>query len=213
MPEHFISMMKCEILFFLFCVLLDTVVYSLDVSWIPTDPDGPLPLSSRYRDALQKLCNQMSSGQKLHPDVDAKRAVLKKLCAKLESSSMLTVDIFKNIPVREILLTCLVVGGGTYAWTQRRAIYRYIRYKAIPALSIRGGQIVGEAPAANNVDIAAQPHIDNINPNAHAGPARVNNPIVNPAPVKREAKPLVDMAAVREARMKHFANAGLPSFD
>ena len=37
-------------------------VHALDVSWIPADPDGNLPLSTNYRDSLRKLCHKFDRG-------------------------------------------------------------------------------------------------------------------------------------------------------
>jgi hypothetical protein len=52
--------MYCTVLIFVFVVLaVGQLVTGLDVSWIPSDADGdgPLPLSSSYRQSLRKLCS------------------------------------------------------------------------------------------------------------------------------------------------------------
>lgn len=69
-------------------VLLFAVQSSLaiELNWLPADPDGPLPLSSKYRKSLQSLCKLIKSGSTLSSDVEEKRDVLVKLCAKLDAA-------------------------------------------------------------------------------------------------------------------------------
>ena len=71
----------------LVCFIFTTVILPsqcIDVSWIPSDVDPPLPLSSRYRESLKKLCIQISTGKSLHPDIENKKDILNKMCAKLQ---------------------------------------------------------------------------------------------------------------------------------
>ena len=63
---------------------LQHVVKAMDVSFIPSDPDGPLPLSSSYRDSLRKLCDIMDKKRPIPPELEAKKAVMKKLCVRLK---------------------------------------------------------------------------------------------------------------------------------
>lgn len=206
--------MIADFLFLYVFILLGTLIHGLDVSWIPSDPDGPLPLSTRYRSALQALCNQLASGQKLHPDVAAKKVVLQKMCRKLQESSSLTSNVFQNIPMKQILLSCLVIGGGTYAWTQRRAIFRFFRYKAIPALSIRGGQVVGDSFNGSGGSDGGGAGGGNGNTGSSNAASMAGSESVKPqAPAKQSRGPLVDMAAVREARLRHFAGSALPTVE
>lgn len=198
-------------------VLQISFVNGLDVSWIPSDPDGPLPLSTRYRSALQLLCNQINSGQKLLPEIAAKKLVIQKMCLKLQESNSLTDNVFQNIPnLKQILLSCLVIGGGTYAWTQRRALYRFFRYKALTALSIRGGQVVGDT--FNNSGGGGGGGGGNSGGDGAAGSSTTvlsasgKDPSVQLTQPKQTSRgPLVDMSAVREARMRHFAASSLPT--
>ena len=69
-------------------VLLIAIQNSLaiELNWLPADPDGPLPLSSNYRKSLQSLCKLIRSGSTLSSDVEEKRDVLVKLCAKLDAA-------------------------------------------------------------------------------------------------------------------------------
>ena len=39
-------------------------VSGLDATFIPSDPDGPLPLSQKYRDEMRKLCAVMKEAKK-----------------------------------------------------------------------------------------------------------------------------------------------------
>jgi len=56
----------------------------MNVDWLPNDENAPLPLSSSYRANLRKLCTLLSSGKELHPNLQQKKKILKKMCAKLE---------------------------------------------------------------------------------------------------------------------------------
>ena len=40
----------------LLIVLAAQPAHSLDLTWLPADPEGPLPLSQAYRDSLERLC-------------------------------------------------------------------------------------------------------------------------------------------------------------
>jgi hypothetical protein len=117
MTNHKISERKMLFLFIL--IFLFGIASSLDVSWLPSDADGPLPLSTNYRKALGKLCVMISSGQKLPPEMNSKLHIIKKLCEKLESSngllkSWLPWETFSNIanklPVNKILITLTIAG-------------------------------------------------------------------------------------------------------
>ena len=71
----------------LLCVALFATAAAFDVSWIPADPDGPLPLSKAYRENLKRLCVVVRTVKPLPPSIVAKLPVIEKLCAKLEASS------------------------------------------------------------------------------------------------------------------------------
>ena len=52
-------------------------VSTLILQWIPSDPDGPLPMSSVYRDKLDILCSSIEIGRGFPPDIPPeKRQVL-----------------------------------------------------------------------------------------------------------------------------------------
>ena len=63
---------------------LQHIVQAMDVSFIPSDPDGPLPLSSNYRESLRKLCDIMDKNKPIPPELEAKKAVMKRLCVRLK---------------------------------------------------------------------------------------------------------------------------------
>lgn len=71
------------VLLLLLLALVFHDVAGLDVNWVAAEKDGPLPLSSRYRSALQNLCDRMNSGLKVSAEVIAKQAALKAMCLKL----------------------------------------------------------------------------------------------------------------------------------
>ena len=111
------------------CLKLTT---SLDVSWIPSDPDGPLPLSAKYRDSLRKLCTLLNSGDKLPFELQQKRPTLVKMCKKLKSGDnniasaaynafdFSSLSYFKKVVIAGIVS----VGGGWVLWDKRRDIKR-----------------------------------------------------------------------------------------
>ena len=33
---------------------------ALDLTWLPADPDGPLPLSTKFRESLARLCDDLA---------------------------------------------------------------------------------------------------------------------------------------------------------
>ena len=71
----------------LLCVALVATAAAFDVSWIPADPDGPLPLSKAYRENLKRLCDVVRTVKPLPPSIVEKLPVIEKLCAKLEMDS------------------------------------------------------------------------------------------------------------------------------
>ena len=113
---------------------------ALDVSWIPSDPnDGPLPLSTNYRNNLRKLCKLMKA-PKPPPELLAKAAALEKMCRRLESDdrnvasssggSILTANL------RSVVLVGLAgIGISYYAWHKRRMIVRTVRSWLKPLFS------------------------------------------------------------------------------
>ena len=61
-------------------------VGAFDVSWIPSDADGPLPLSEKFYFKLDKLCRVLESGDGDRAIPSDKRAVLVKMCDQLEEA-------------------------------------------------------------------------------------------------------------------------------
>ena len=83
---------------------------AFDVSWIPADPDGPLPLSKAYRENLKRLCDVVRTVKPLPPSIVAKLPVIEKLCAKLEASSS------SGSALVSRLRLVGVVAAGAWAW-------------------------------------------------------------------------------------------------
>ena len=65
------------------CLLSYRSTSAMDVDWVPNDENAPLPLSNAYRENLRKLCDLITSGNKLPPNLIEKKAILEKQCAKL----------------------------------------------------------------------------------------------------------------------------------
>lgn len=121
------------------------ITVSLDVSWIPTDPDGPLPLSARYRDSLRKLCTLIESGQSLPAELVQKKHILTKMCQKLKSgdnnikSAGSTFNIFSVTSISRVAIAGIVGAGCKYLlWDNRRDIRS--RLKSLMSKASKGGE-------------------------------------------------------------------------
>lgn len=109
----------------LMCWLLRLAI-GFDVSWIPSDPDGPLPQSTRYRQSLEKLCVLIKEKARLSPELQAKRAVLEKMCQRLEQDKRLLTGL--GFPInRNIVGLALAIGGGAAMWVYREDLARIVR--------------------------------------------------------------------------------------
>ena len=123
-----------RLIFLLICCICSfKTSIALDVSWIPTDPDGPLPLSAKYRDSLRKLCSLMKIGGPLPPELNEKKLVLNKMCQKLQAgdSNIASVDKFRNMfsvaTVRGVVIAGFVGLVSKYLiWDKRRGIRKYL---------------------------------------------------------------------------------------
>jgi hypothetical protein len=115
-------------------------LFALDVSWIPTDAnDGPLPLSTKYRNNLRKLCNMMKQPNP-PPELLAKATALKKMCQRLESDDRNVAsssgDGSLTANLRTVVLIGLAgIGISYYAWQERRMIIRTVRSWIKPLFS------------------------------------------------------------------------------
>ena len=63
------------------------LAFALDLNWIPADEDGPLPVSSSYRDELRKLCALLNDKKALPPEIIGKKEIIERMCTKLRSAS------------------------------------------------------------------------------------------------------------------------------
>jgi hypothetical protein len=102
-----------------------TVDYAtgLDLSWIPADGDGPLPLSASYRASLRRLCGMMEGRDgTISPELEEKKAVLMTMCKKLASSDAHTDGGYDAVNTRSALYGIVglgIIGGSYYLWTTR----------------------------------------------------------------------------------------------
>ena len=83
---------------------------AFDLSWIPADGEGPLPLSTSYRQQLARLCDIIESGSALPPSIAERRSDIEKMCAKLRVAER---------PRGFLRLGATLAGvalGGGYAW-------------------------------------------------------------------------------------------------
>ena len=98
----------------------------MNVDWLPNDENAPLPLSSSYRASLRKLCSLLNSGQRLPPELVAKKQVLQKQCRKLEEDDTNIkqgeseggaglLNLFGRLPMTLVAAVTLIaiVGGGS----------------------------------------------------------------------------------------------------
>ena len=116
--------------FYILQILLFQGSHALDVSWIPSDPDGPLPLSSNYRASLQKLCVLLKGNGKLPPELIAKKASLEKMCRQLQQGE----DLIRSNPFHGFGLNNpltlgigLTLCGGAALWMYRHELLIALR--------------------------------------------------------------------------------------
>lgn len=68
-------------------------VTGLKATFTPSD-DDQLPLSTKYRDSLRKLCTIIKERGKLPQNYQDKEQIIRKQCQKLESDDKMTVGLF-----------------------------------------------------------------------------------------------------------------------
>ena len=115
----------------IFCCLQTGFITALDVSFIPNDENAPLPLSTKYRESLRRLCVLLKSGSKLPSELVAKRKSLSALCTKLEADDKNIAGasrpshfaIFVSNNIRRLLYSILGLGGGIFIWFRRQWIF------------------------------------------------------------------------------------------
>lgn len=112
-------------IYLLFIVIFYIICSSngLDVSWIPNDPDGPLPLSIQYRQSLRRLCLLIDKGSRLPPEVEAKKNVLKKMCTKLKyDDDSIQSSINYKHSIKNVAIFASSLGGSYFIWHNRKVI-------------------------------------------------------------------------------------------
>ena len=83
---------------------------AFDLSWIPADGEGPLPLSTSYRQQLARLCDIIESGSVLPPSIAERRSDIEKMCAKLRVAERPRGFLRVGATLAGVAL------GGGYAW-------------------------------------------------------------------------------------------------
>ncbi len=106
-------------------VLMTMKSYGLDVSFIPNSENEPLPLSTKYRDSLRKLCALLhTEGAVLPAELLEKKAVLEKVCHKLKKDdenidgSLSGTNKFSKVK-QNILYGLIGLGSGYFLWSNR----------------------------------------------------------------------------------------------
>lgn len=103
--------------------LLIVCSVAMDVSFIPNDENAPLPLSTKYRDSLRKLCDLLrESANNLPAEMQTKKHVLNKMCKKLQADDnniSSAGGTLVNQNMGKVLVAILAVGGGYYAWQNK----------------------------------------------------------------------------------------------
>ena len=148
---------------------------ALDVSWLPSDADGdgPLRLSTRYRDNLRKLCTLLRS-KRPPPELEEKRELLTKMCRRLASddanagtgSSSSSGGGFGfgggRGAGKAVVAGLLGLGASYYAWTNRRDLVRqarrWLQDVVGPAARRRGAGLGGGDGAAAAAAAAGAAH-------------------------------------------------------
>ena len=111
-------------------LLIARYIHALDVNWIPNDSDengvSNIPLSSKYRDSLRKLCNILANSSRIPPELEMKKKNLKKMCKRLDAdesnSNVPSIDnIFSKIyeNKRSVLIGFGLFGGAYYLWKNK----------------------------------------------------------------------------------------------
>ncbi len=130
----FISRFKLYV-FVSLCLFIGRCIYALDVNWIPNDSDengvSNIPLSSKYRDSLRKLCNILATSSRIPPELEMKKMNLKKMCKRLDAddsnSNVPSIEnIFSKIyeNKRNVLIGFGLFGGAYYLWRNRSNVFK-----------------------------------------------------------------------------------------
>ncbi len=88
---------------------------SLEASWHAADIDGPLPLSSKYRDSLKSLCEVVKTGKNIPKDIENDSETmlkLSKLCKKLsdEENQSFSSPSYSNLTKSAFTIVSIVFG-------------------------------------------------------------------------------------------------------
>ena len=117
------------------CLFIGRYIHALDVNWIPNDSDengvSNIPLSSKYRDSLRKLCNILATSSRIPPELEMKKMNLKKMCKRLDAddsnSNVPSIEnIFSKIyeNKRNVLIGFGLFGGAYYLWRNKSNVFK-----------------------------------------------------------------------------------------
>eukprot|EP00301_Raphidiophrys_heterophryoidea_P022725 c6820_g1_i2.p1 GENE.c6820_g1_i2~~c6820_g1_i2.p1 ORF type:complete len:186 (-),score=40.64 c6820_g1_i2:116-646(-) len=103
--------MSSFFLCFVCCVWTTTYCNAIELSWTPSDPNGPLPSSKAYRQQLQRLCRHLDDGTlPASFPIDTIRVQCNQLKAAQQASGGADSDV--AVPVwQKVGVLCLVVVG------------------------------------------------------------------------------------------------------
>jgi hypothetical protein len=97
-------------------VVLVTCVAGIELSWIPADGDGPLPMSAKYRDALDRLCVLDQEGSLPSSIPKDKQVAIRKQCVKLRKAGSASVP----DSISSVAGVVLMIGGALFFFVQSR---------------------------------------------------------------------------------------------
>mmetsp|Transcript_16083 Transcript_16083/g.49745 ORF Transcript_16083/g.49745 Transcript_16083/m.49745 type:complete len:145 (-) Transcript_16083:78-512(-) len=106
-----------------------TRVCAFDLTWIPADGEGPLPLSKSYRDQLSRLCALLETASALPPSIEARRGDVEKMCAKLRDAERAAAP----RPLAALPKVAALGAAGAWAWrsyASRGWLYKVVRANA-----------------------------------------------------------------------------------
>uniref|UniRef100_A0A7S0SV00 Uncharacterized protein n=1 Tax=Chromulina nebulosa TaxID=96789 RepID=A0A7S0SV00_9STRA len=163
-------------------------INSLDASFTAAD-DEQLPLSANYRQSLRNLCDIIDKGGKLPPSYAGKEHEIKRQCNQLKKddnhiSSSSPISNF-SLSNKSILFTLLSITGAlVYLNKNNPYIHQVISYVY---------KLFRTRPLKTSSRTTRRPSFTKVNQD------NSNNNI-------QTTIPIYDKDAIREARMKRFAN-------
>jgi hypothetical protein len=119
-------------IFAIFVIAIQSsLVFAINVSWLPDDANAPLPLSSNFRNKLRSLCEK---GENSHRQIDPKKqVVLKEMCKKLrkDDANILGAEEDDKQALRAKLILLIIICGVTWKASKQRIVrekWKEIKY-------------------------------------------------------------------------------------